>query len=85
MKNQLYTTLTDNVLGVSDWVFSQRGAEYVDEHKQLAANLRSVDEKINRFDRKRDFLLQVIFGVITVALIVWTSQRFPGEHGGLAN
>lgn len=85
MKNQLYTTLTDNVLGVSDWVFSQRGAEYVDEHKQLAANLRSVDEKINRFDRERDFLLQVIFGVITVALIVWTSQRFPGEHGGLAN
>ena len=23
--------------------------------------------------------------MITVALIVWTSQRFPGEHGGLAN
>jgi ATP-binding cassette subfamily C protein CydC len=85
MKNQLYTTLTDNVLGVSDWVFSQRGTEYVNEHKQLAANLRSVDEKIKRFDRKRDFLLQVIFGVITVALIVWTSQRFPGNHGGLAN
>jgi ATP-binding cassette subfamily C protein CydC len=85
MKNQLYTTLTDNVLGVSDWVFSQRGTEYVDEHKKLAAALRDVDEQINRFDRRRDFLLQVVFGVITVVLLIWTSQRFPGEHGGLAN
>ncbi|QQV79595.1 hypothetical protein JG559_00255 [Enterococcus faecalis] len=28
-KNELYQTLTDNILGVSDWVFSQRGSEFV--------------------------------------------------------
>ena len=85
MKNHLYTTLTDNVLGVSDWVFSQRGTEYVEAHKVLETELRQVDEKIKAFDRRRDFLLQGIFGVIAVALLVWASGRFPGVYGGLAN
>ncbi len=85
MKNHLYTTLTDNVLGVSDWVFSQRGTEYVEAHKVLETEIRQVDEKIKAFDRRRDFLLQGIFGVIAVALLVWASGRFPGVYGGLAN
>ncbi|WP_461203573.1 thiol reductant ABC exporter subunit CydC [Enterococcus sp. N342-3-1-2] len=85
MKNHLYTTLTDNVLGVSDWVFSQRGTEYVEAHKVLETELHQVDEKIKAFDRRRDFLLQGIFGVIAVALLVWASGRFPGVYGGLAN
>ncbi|OTN75059.1 thiol reductant ABC exporter, CydC subunit [Enterococcus sp. 8G7_MSG3316] len=85
MKNHLYTTLTDNVLGVSDWVFSQRGTEYVAGHKALEADLRTIDEKIKQFDRRRDFLLQGTFGVIAVALLVWASSRFPGVYGGLAN
>jgi len=85
MKNNLYTTLTDNVLGVSDWVFSQRGSEYVAAHKELETQLRAVDEQMLSFDRRRDFLLQSIFGVIAVALLLWTSIRFPGNHGGAAN
>lgn len=84
-KNELYKTLTDNILGVSDWLFSQRGQEFVHAYEQEEAKLRQLDEKIKRFNRFRDFVLQVAFGVITVALLAWTSIRFPGNHGGAAN
>lgn len=26
-----------------------------------------------------------MFGVITIALLLWTSRQFPGNHGGAAN
>lgn len=85
LKNALYTDLTDNVLGVSDWIFSQRGQEYVQLHETSERHLLGVQEKLRRFNRRRNFLLQAIFGVIVVLLILWTSQRFVGNHGGEAN
>ena len=85
MKNELYTDLTDNVLGVSDWIFSQRGEDYVALHEEAEKELRETTRKIHRFDRKRDLLLQLMFGVITIALLLWTSSRFQGDHGGAAN
>lgn len=84
-KNNLYSELTDNVLGVSDWIFSQRGQEYVALHEASQQKLLDVQEKLRRFNRRRDFLLQAIFGVITVLLVVWTSHQFTGNHGGSAN
>lgn len=84
-KNELYKTLTDNILGVSDWVFSQRGTAFVESYEQEEAKLRVIDRKMKRFDRKRDFTLQVFFGVITIAILAWTSVRFAGNHGGAAN
>ncbi|WP_412523574.1 thiol reductant ABC exporter subunit CydC [Enterococcus sp. S23] len=84
-KNELYKKLTDNILGVSDWVFSQRGHEFVYSYEKDEAKLRELDEQIKRFNRFRDFVLQVIFGGITIAVLAWASMRFPGNHGGAAN
>ncbi|GGC87247.1 thiol reductant ABC exporter subunit CydC [Enterococcus wangshanyuanii] len=84
-KNELYKKLTDNILGVSDWVFSQRGHEFVHSYEKDEANLRELDERIKRFNRFRDFILQTAFGGITVAILAWTSVRFQGDHGGAAN
>ncbi|OJG63644.1 thiol reductant ABC exporter, CydC subunit [Enterococcus malodoratus] len=85
MKNQLYSDLTDNVLGVSDWIFSQRGQDYVNHHEESEEALREVNRKLQSFQRKRNFVLQLMFGVITLALLLWTSRQFPGNHGGAAN
>ncbi|TXV45931.1 thiol reductant ABC exporter subunit CydC [Enterococcus sp. T0101B.F-10] len=85
MKNELYSDLTDNVLGVSDWIFSQRGQDYVNHHEKSEEALREVNRKLRSFQRKRNFILQLMFGVITIALLVWTSRQFPGNHGGAAN
>lgn len=85
MKNELYSDLTDNVLGVSDWIFSQRGQDYVNHHEKSEEALREVNCKLQSFQRKRNFILQLMFGLITIALLVWTSRQFPGNHGGAAN
>ncbi|MEQ7195985.1 thiol reductant ABC exporter subunit CydC [Enterococcus avium] len=85
MKNELYSDLTDNVLGVSDWIFSQRGQDYVNHHEKSEEALREVNRKLQSFQRKRNFILQLMFGLITIALLVWTSRQFPGNHGGAAN
>lgn len=84
-KNNLYKVLTDNILGVSDWVFSQRGTEFVHSYEAQEAKVRKIDDKIKHFDRLRDLTLQILFGVITVAILAWTSVRFQGNHGGAAN
>lgn len=85
LQNQLYTELTDNVLGVSDWIFSQRTADYLAAHQSNEQHLSNVRQQISKFDRRRDFLVQVVFGLLTVVLLVWASFRFPGSHGGAAN
>ncbi|OJG46138.1 thiol reductant ABC exporter, CydC subunit [Enterococcus hermanniensis] len=85
MKNNLYSDLTDNVLGVSDWIFSQRGQDYVNHHETSEAKLWDVTRKIQKFQRERNLILQLIFGIITLALLLWTSQIFSGNHGGAAN
>ncbi|MGC6768356.1 thiol reductant ABC exporter subunit CydC [Enterococcus sp. LJL128] len=84
-KNELYKTLTDNILGVSDWMFSQRGADFVASYEAQERKLRGLDEKTKKFDRSRDFTLQLLFGLIALAVLSWTAFRFPGNHGGAAN
>lgn len=85
MKNSLYNDLTDNILGVSDWIFAQRNDEYVASHETSEKALREVNQALQDHQRKRNFLLQMFFAVITIVLLVWTSRYFPGHFGGAAN
>ena len=85
LKTDLYTDLTDNVLGVADWIFSQRGVEYVDTHLQVEQELYQVQDQKRLFNRRVHVLFQLIYSFIVIGLIVWTSQRFVGNHGGAAN
>ena len=85
LKTELYTDLTDNVLGVADWIFSQRGVEYVDTHLQVEQELYQVQDQKRLFNRRVQVLFQLIYSFVVIGLIVWTSQRFVGNHGGAAN
>lgn len=85
LKTELYTDLTDNVLGVADWIFSQRGVEYVDTHLQVEQELYQVQAQKRLFNRRVQVLFQLIYSFVVIGLIVWTSQRFVGNHGGAAN
>ncbi len=85
LKTELYTNLTDNVLGVADWIFSQRGVEYVDTHLQVEQELYQVQDQKRLFNRRVHVLFQLIYSFVVIGLIVWTSQRFVGNHGGAAN
>ena len=85
LKSALYTDLTDNVLGVADWIFSQRGIEYVDTHLQIEHELSIVQDQKRLFNRRVHVLFQLIYSFVVIGLIVWTSQQFVGNHGGAAN
>lgn len=85
LKNGLYTELTDNVLGISDWIFSQRGQEYVALHEDSQSQLMSVQAKMKAFQNKRALLFEVAYGLLILVTFIWASGRFPGNHGGEAN
>ncbi|GEN47948.1 thiol reductant ABC exporter subunit CydC [Ligilactobacillus pobuzihii] len=85
IKNTLYSGLTDNVLGVSDWIFSQRGRDYVKQHDQEEGKLRDVNHHLANNENLRNFLVQLVVAAITVAILFWTAFQFPGDHGGAAN
>ena len=85
IKNTLYSGLTDNVLGVSDWIFSQRGRDYVEQHDHEEGKLREVNHHLANNENLRNFLVQLVVAAITVAILCWTAFQFPGDHGGAAN
>ena len=82
---RLYDTLSDNVLGVADWMFAQRGADYLAAHEDAQRALRAEQRRIERFNRMRDLALQLVFGAIVVVLLAWAGTRFGGLPDGGAN
>ena len=82
---RLYDTLSDNVLGVADWMFAQRGADYLAAHEDAQRALRAEQRRIERFNRVRDLALQLVFGAIVVVLLAWAGTRFGGLPDGGAN
>lgn len=79
--NRLYADLTDNVLGITDWIFAGRAAEYLGRRKNDEQQLRKSQHALHAFNYFRDFLLQMMILLIVIALVVWSSWRF-GHHWG---
>lgn len=73
VKNDLYIQLTDNILGVDDWVVSGRKKDF----KNLTSkNIKSLDSSKNKskaFRRNRDFGLQLVFVAIVVCFLIFTN------------
>ena len=89
-KNRLYTQLTDNVLGASDWVFAGRGDEYRARLAEDAKALRADEAAINRYARINDIVAVVVFALVVVVTLYWAGGQFgiagSGDvQGGAAN
>lgn len=85
VKNALYTDLTDNVMGIVDWVFSQQEGRYIDRHLKSEHELYATQAALRKFERFRDYLVQVCILLIVLSLTVWGALRFGGHYGGSAN
>lgn len=79
LKNELYLDLTDNILGVSDWIFADRPADYLKLHAKNQAKLAQVQASMRRFAYIRDLLLQIDFLLIVLSLICFGAAYFGGE------
>ncbi len=78
MRDDLYTELTDDVLGVNDWVCAQRGSEYVAHHGTVQKEIYAAERKLGSFARWRGLILQVLFAAMVLALLIWAAVAFGG-------
>ncbi|CAJ1177361.1 putative ABC transporter ATP-binding/permease protein [Companilactobacillus paralimentarius] len=73
VKSDLYVQLTDNILGVDDWIISGRK----DDFNNLAAkNIHDLDQSKNKskaFRRNRDFVLQLVFVALAICFLIFTN------------
>ncbi|MBU3829338.1 MAG: thiol reductant ABC exporter subunit CydC [Candidatus Limosilactobacillus merdavium] len=79
--NKLYSDLTDNVMGITDWILSGNSAKYIRRHDTHEQKLMSSQKAMHRFNNFRDFLLQMVILLIIISLVVWGSYRFGGHWG----
>lgn len=85
VKDNLYVNLTDNVLGVADWVLAGRSESYLQLHNDNEKQYLATEQAMHKFERFRDFLVQMLVLLVVVSLVVWGAGRFGGQPGGAAN
>lgn len=85
LKSALYTEVTDDVLGITDWILSGRYNDYLAHHKHTQQTLRKLERAGHSFDKKRDLVLQIFFGIGAVVVLFWAATQFGGEIGGNSN
>ncbi|NHI77761.1 thiol reductant ABC exporter subunit CydC [Lactococcus petauri] len=73
-RNQLFSDLTDDVLGLQDWVLSGRKEDFLLDYQTSEKAARQIQEKLLSYVRKRNLVLQLIFALLVVYLIVWSGS-----------
>ncbi|WP_338231076.1 thiol reductant ABC exporter subunit CydC [Companilactobacillus muriivasis] len=71
--SDLYVQLTDNIMGVDDWVISGRKIDFKNLTSQNIGNLDKSKNKSKSFRRNRDFGLQLIFAAIVICFLIFTN------------
>lgn len=73
LKSSLYTKLTDNILGVDDWIISGRFKDFKNLSAHDVSELNKSKDKSKSFRRNRDFILQLIFAAIAICFLIFTN------------
>lgn len=79
-----YTTVTEHYLGLGDWVITHRQDRFTAAGNDDASVTQQSVAAQERFQRWRNFAIQVIFGLLALGLILGT-QRLLGGSQRLAN
>lgn len=75
-RNGLYQKLTDNILGISDWVISGRSKNFIDEYEKEEVIVAQINHKLVQFTRWRNFASQAVAALIILSLVFWSSQQY---------
>lgn len=79
-QQRLYTSMTDAVLGVSDWMISGREKDFMDHQTGPLTDMRDLQTADNKFQWWRDLVVQLMIGVIAVVMIYWAGSYFQTSH-----
>ncbi|BDR54142.1 amino acid ABC transporter ATP-binding protein [Bombiscardovia apis] len=83
-KQDEYTQVTESYLGLSDWVITHRQSEFAATGSKDFARIMDSQLEQKRFERWRDFAIQMVFALMAVVLLVG-SQLFLTSSDTLAD
>lgn len=73
-RNELYKRLGDAVMGISDWKISGRQADFLKSYEQQEHAQDRLEAEMERFNRRRNFLFQVMVTVVLISMIWFSSN-----------
>lgn len=80
LSHEAYVSLTDSVLGLSDWVITHRQKQFTAQATAVSQQLGASVHASAKFQWARDFLAQLLFAIIPVSLLIWTSLNWTGSQ-----
>lgn len=75
----LYEDLTDAIQGANDVLYAGRAQEIIDELETTVAQRSKIQSWLVAFDHGRDFLLQLCFLIMILAITIWAALTFGGS------
>jgi ATP-binding cassette subfamily C protein CydC len=73
---RLYARLYDDILGLADWGFAQRKADYLAQVEAGAAARDAELDAQRRSLRRFDLATNLLFGAVSLAVLVWAALQF---------
>lgn len=71
VRTHLYQTLTDAVMGLSDWKISGRQQDFLTSYEEDEQKQDKIEKKVEQFNRWRDFLFQIAIAILAVLMIIF--------------
>lgn len=79
-RHLLYEKLTDAVLGAGDWMMSGRQASFLKNHESLEQRTVSIENRLHRIRKWRDFFSQLLIGGSVIGLLYWSGSMTADGH-----
>jgi ATP-binding cassette, subfamily C, bacterial CydC len=83
LEAELYTDLTDTVMGLQDWILAGRTAELAERQQADFNAINQLKSKQAHFNWWRDFSGAMIIGFTAIVLLVFATRHFGGSSFGV--
>ncbi|MCH5462523.1 thiol reductant ABC exporter subunit CydC [Lactobacillus sp. LC28-10] len=81
IQSNSYTNLTDEVLGLTDWVVSGRYDDFMTLQTKPIKSIAALRKKDHFFQWWRGFGIQIFFLLAVVTLLIWSGVTFTATKG----
>ncbi|MGG0656607.1 thiol reductant ABC exporter subunit CydC [Rummeliibacillus pycnus] len=71
LRSELYASLTDAFMGLSDWKISGKHQEFLTAYEEIEEKQDALEFELDTFNRRRNLLFQSIVAIVTLVMIVF--------------
>lgn len=76
IQHEFYTNLTDEVMGLGDWLISGCYTDFMNLQKKPIKEIAALRKQDHYFQWWREFFVQFIILLTTITLLVWSAYQF---------